>query len=71
MSYYILKLSDERFLSCGMDDAMTIFSVNIDEENGKIEEELNSSDIFTMCIELSNGNISGSCDKIMEKKDKT
>jgi hypothetical protein len=35
-SYYALKLSDGRFLNCGMDDTMTIFSVNIDEENGKI-----------------------------------
>ena len=77
-SYYALKLSDGRFLNCGMDDTMTIFSVNIDEENGKIEEIIkspDSSDIFTMCIELSNKNlVSGSCNgslKLWKKKDKT
>ena len=77
-SYYAIKLSDGRFLSCGMDDTMTIFSVNIDEENGKIEEVLkspDSDDMFVMCIELSNGNlVSGSCNssiKLWKKKEKT
>ena len=77
-SYYALKLSDERFLSCGMDGTMTIFSLNIDKENGKIEEIIkspDSSDIFTMCIELSNKNlVLGSCNgslKLWKKKDKT
>ena len=68
-SYYAIKLSDGRFLSCGMDDTMTIFSVNIDEENGKIEEVLkspDSDDMFVMCIELSNGNlVSGSCNSFL------
>lgn len=77
-SYYALKLSDGRFLSCGMDETMTIFSVNIDEENGKIEETLkspDSDDMFVMCIELSNGNlVSGSCNsslKLWKKKENT
>lgn len=77
-SYYAIKLSDGRLLNCGMNDTMTIFSVNVDEENGKIEEVLkspDSDDIFVMCIELSNGNlVSGSCNcsiKLWKKKEKT
>ena len=77
-SYYALKLSDGRFLNCGMEDKMTIFSVNLNEENGKIEETIkspDSDDMFTMCIELSNKNlVSGSCNgsiKLWKKKDKT
>ncbi len=76
-SYYALKLSDGRFLNCGMDDKMTIFSVNLNEENGKIEETIkspDSDDMFVMCIELSNKNlVSGSCNgsiKLWKKKDK-
>ena len=64
-SYYLFKLSDNRFLNCGLDDGMTIFSLDLDKEEDecKIEQNIGpKDDPVPMCIELSNGNlISAAC----------
>lgn len=75
-SYYLIRLSDNRFLNCGLGNGMTVFSLNTDNGEYKIEQEIPSEneDPIPMCIELSNGNlISASCFKgslsIWTKKD--
>lgn len=75
-SYYLLKLSDNRFLNCELDDGMTIFSIDFEKEECKIEQKIPiENDCVPMCIELSNGklisagNYKGSL-SLWEKKDK-
>jgi WD40 repeat protein len=55
---YVMKLSDNRFLNCSS-TKMDIFSIDLEEERIKIEQEieLSSDDPGLMCIELSNGNL--------------